>query len=327
MTNNKLEAGLDFSIGQTKTIITAFREKIRNGFAWESNYFVYNYKKWEQLEGEDKEPYYKDGNIFYSDNGTTKQLAYSYEQEFESSKKSVNNYEIDKKGIEYVLDLGKISPLKSSINISGAYYHITKVNNVIPFPERQNTSYQGGNFPYLPIYPGNKGSTKDRLNSKIDVITHIPKLNMVASMSAQIIWLEKTKYTWEKDGHSAAYTLNDNNEKIYGNYEQVDKIYVDPVGFYDMNMDYHEWQDSYTSESPYAFMVKAMDNDYFTIDKRPVYWQINLKLTKEIGERLNFSFFANNLFNYRPLYEITRTQSHLRLNQSAYFGAEITLIL
>lgn len=326
MTNNKFEAGIDLNIGGVKIMVTGFFEHIKNGFAYEKYFSSFTYRTWDALEGTGKSPYFENGEIYYTEDNQTKQLAYSNYTEFEDYQCPVNNYEVRKKGIEYVIDLGKIEQLYSSLNISGAYYHITKLDNVIPYYEKINVSYQGGNFPYYPAYPGKRGSLDQRLNTKFDMITHIPKLRMITSVSTQVIWFNKSKNYWGDSKGIQAYSLGDDNEKLYGQFEGVDKIYVDPIGFYDLDMNYYAWQDNYSFESPYSFMVRSLDSDYFMNDKTPLSWQVNLKLTKEIGKRATLAFFANNVFNHMPIFK-DWTGYVQRLNQKAYFGAELKFTL
>ena len=85
----------------------------------------------------------------------------------------------------------------------------------------------------------------------------------------------------------------------------------------------HEWQENYSFESPYSFMVKIDDSDQYDNIEKPILWQINLKLTKEFGNKAKLSFFANNLFNHRPLYRNVLSGGQDRANQTAYFGAEL----
>lgn len=328
MKNNKFEAGIDLNIGGVKVMLTGFSEHIENGFSYERFFSPYTYKIWNSLEGTGKDPYYRDGEIYYTEDDQTSQLSYSSKTEFEYYEYPVNDYEVRKRGIEYVIDLAKVKLLRSGLNISGAYYHITRMDDAVPFGERINTSYQGSEFPYVPVYPGRKGKLDQRLNTKFDFITHIPKLRMVTSVSTQVVWFSKSKNYWGNSDGIQAYALGGNNEKLYGQFDGVDKIYVDPIGFYDMDMTYHEWQDSFSFESPYSFMVKTLDSDNFDTGKTPVTWQINLKLTKEIGNRATLAFFANNLFNHRPLDRNERTRYYdPRLNQEAYFGAELKFTL
>lgn len=327
ISNTKYEAGLDFNVKGIKVLLTGFSEKIINGFSFENQFLVMNFNKWDQLSGAGKQPKYQNGTITYIENGITKTLPYSQKQEFHSYSSPKNTYNIDKKGLEYIIDLGNIKSLKTNLTVDGAYYNISKIEDVLPFYTKQNVSYLGEKFPYVSIFPGGKGNTKQRFNSNFKITTHIPKIRMIVSMNTQVIWMDQTAYQWKNDGKNVAYSLTSGNEKVYGNYENVDKIYVDPIGYLDKQMQYHNWQSANSFVAPFSFMVDAYDNDNFTTDKYPVSWQINLKLTKEIGNKVQLSFFANNLLNHRPVVKFARSDSYMRINQTSYFGAEIKLSL
>ena len=226
------------------------------------------------------------------------------------------------------MDFGRVPAIRSNFSIDGAYYHITKIDNVIPFSQRKNISYQGERFPYLPVYAGNDGSVKQRLNSNIHVNTHIPKLRMVTSLTGMLIWMDKSIESWkDENGQELAYALGDNNEKQHGNFTGDGFVYVDPIGFRDLDGNYHSWEDNYSFEAPYNFMIKQYMSYNYKEVSNPFTWQINLKLTKEIGNWAKLSFFANNLFNHRPLQLDLRSGYYERRNQSAYFGAELKLTL
>ena len=96
-------------------------------------------------------------------------------QEFHRFNTPRNTYNNDKKGIEYVVDFGTIKSLKSSFSVDGAYYHITKVEDVLPYYTQSGASYLGERFPYVSVMPGGKGNMKQRLNSNFKITTHIPK--------------------------------------------------------------------------------------------------------------------------------------------------------
>jgi len=89
-----------------------------------------------------------------------------------------------------------------------------------------------------------------------------------------------------------------------------------------MNMVYHPWETGMTYNSPYFFMVKEYKSNNYNMVSFPVTYQINLKLTKEIGDRAKLAFFVNNIFNHRPLYRNPNTDYYLRRNETVYFGAK-----
>ena len=324
MTNDKYELGADFTINGIKFILTGFREKIRNGFGWEEQYFAMNYRKWDELE-KGFMPVFENGTITYEENGEVMTLNYEQETEFERYKSPKNNYSLDKKGIEYIVNFGRIKPVKTELMVDGAYYHIKRSRHAVPVVQRITSSYKGDYFPYLSVLPGNSGIISQRLNSNFRTITHIPELKMIFSLNLQTIWMNKYKNFWESNsGTPVAYTRGENNEKLYGRVPAGEIIYIDPIGYYDMAMQYHEWQDNYSDEAPFSTMVEKRDNDYYEEESYPVNWQLNLKLTKEFGKFAKLSFFAHNVFNHRPLYKISRSGYYTRLNQIAYFGTELT---
>ncbi len=327
-TNTKFETGVDFNVLGIKVMLTAFKEEILNGFKWTSQYFAMDYKRWNQLEGSGKNPQYNNGEITYTEDGKTLTLPYEIKSDFHSYKRPINNYSIYKKGVEYVIDFGKINAIKTNFSVSGAYYNIKSIQDVLPFTEKEGGSYQGEKFPYVSIFPGNRGNVKQRLNSNFKITTHIPKLKMIFSLNTQLVWIDKTNYYWkDENDQPIAYSLTENNAKIYGQFEGVDKIYIDPIAYFDKNMHQFDFQDPQSFEVPYSNMVKSLDSDYFMATTYPPIWQVNLKLTKEFSNKAKLSFFANNFFNHRPLVKIERTDSFTRRNQTAYFGAELILTL
>ncbi len=327
ITNTKYEAGVDLKMKGVKISLTGFSEKIINGFSFENQYFVMNFNKWDQLSGAGKQPKYQDGAITYQENGTAKTLPFSQKQEFHSYGTPRNTYNVDKKGIEYIFNFGTIKRIKTNIAVDGAYYHITRIEDALPYNEKQNVSYLGEKFPYVSVMPGGKGNDRQRLNSNFRIITHVPKIRMIVSLSTQVIWMDKTAFYWNYNNSPVAYSLSPTKEKLYGNYNAVDKIYIDPTGYYDKQMVYHAWVSNNSFVAPYSFMVREQDSDYFSPESYPVTILFNLKLTKELGNKVQFSFFANNFLNQRPVYKIVRSDSYIRMNQSAYFGAEIKLSL
>ncbi len=327
-TNTKLETGVDFTLFGVKVMLTGFKEKIKNGFTWESEYYVMENKLWSPLAGAGKTPTFSNGEITYKENGQTLRLPYTMAQNYAKYNLPKNSYNIDKQGIEYVINFGRVKPLRSTFSVDGAYYHIKKISQVLPYEEEKLMSYLGQKFPYLPVFPGGDGDVLQRLNSNFQIITHIPELRMVTSLSTQVIWLDKAVSYWADDsGNPVYFSKGANNQKNYGVTEGVEKIFVDPIGYYDKSMVFHLWQNNMTYDSPYTFMVKEYKSNNYNMVSYPVSFQINLKLTKEIGKSAKLSFFVNNILNSKPLFKNPNTDYYLRRNQTAYFGAELKFVL
>jgi hypothetical protein len=327
-TNTKFETGIDFNLLGVNVMVTGFKENLTDGFSYNSNYFVMDYRKWSSVAGAGKNPVFENGNVTYTEGGKTVTVPFTNEKEFRSYNSPRNDYSIKKMGIEYVIDFGKIKAIKSNLVLDGAYYYINRIDKVQPYFVKENISYLGAKFPYLSVFPGNSGTIKQRLNTNVKIDTHIPSLKMITSITGMLIWFDKTQYNWDdENGNPRAYAIGTNNQKLYGHFEGAENIYIDPIGFYDKSMTYHPWEDNFSFIAPYIYMVDKRRDDYFTNETLPFLWQINLKLTKELGDKAKLSFFANNVFNYRPLYKYERSDSYSRRNQSAYFGAELKFTL
>jgi len=328
ITNTKLEAGVDFDLFGVKVLLTGFKEKIKNGFIWENEYYVMDYKLWNPLAGANKTPTFSNGEISYKENGQTFMLPYTNAKEYGGYNVPKNSYNIDKQGIEYAINFGKVQSLRSSFSVDGAYYYIKRISQVLPYSALIGSSYLGQRYPYLPVYPGGDGDVLQRLNSNLRIITHIPELKMITSISMQAVWLDMAMSYWADDrGNAVYFSKGVNNQKNYGVTEGVDRVYVDPIGYYDKAMAYHSWQDNQTYDSPYSFMVKEYKSDQYNLVSYPLTFQINLKLTKEMGRGAKLSFFANNIFNNRPLFFNPNSGQYLRRLETAYFGAEIKFVL
>ncbi len=327
--NRKLEVGIDINIQGVNLKLTAFKEHLTNGFSWNNQYTTMNFRKWAQLDNTDSMPEFVDGDIYYTTpDGSRKILDYTWQQEFSSYKKPQNTYETKKKGLEYIIDFGRIKPIRSSVILDGAYFHITRTNNNTTSLERINTSYLGDRFPYLPVYAGNDGYTKQRLNSNLRINTHIPKIKMICSLTGMFIWHSKSTRFWNNHNNTPLYySLDDMGNKQYGVTNGEDMLYIDPIGYYDFDMNYHSWDASVERELPYKTMIKQRRADFFNMDKNPPTWQLNMKLTKEIGKHAKISFFANNILNHRPLRTSRINDTYYRANQPTYFGAEVKLTI
>lgn len=304
---NKYELGLQGQIKNIKFNFTAYYEKTDNGLNFSKHYEFTPFKKWE----------YNDPNIIYKKdnkpivdfNNPTKidtfNTAYS---------KPKNNRSMIKKGIEYRFDFPKIKIIKTRFNVSGAYLFTKSYNNqeyiYVPIGNQANQ------LPYVSVFDAGEGYQRSRLNTNIIAITNIPKLRLVFSTTLQIIWLntyevimpsgQPIKYT---DGHGKTYWA---------------KL---PIALMDKNYNRKIVTHSEMLLPENEIYISKFEEKYFFKEKEPIHFQINLKVSSEIGKYSKFAFFANNITMYNPKYESIRTNNIEILNNSMYFGLELTFLL
>lgn len=323
-TNKKYEAGFDIRAFDMELNVTGFIEEVTGGFsfprAWDN--FIFN--RYEAVPS-GYLPYFIGGEgVFYNDPGTGDPVAVNPVQDtvFVSYSYPANTERTLKKGVEVTLNLGSIPSLRTSFVLDGAYMRITK-QVTEPVLEKPTTTYMGKPYPYVGVFPGGQGSIDERISSNIRAITHIKEIRMVFTITAQINWFERSRDIYnDPDGNPLIYTKLPVDD-IYDDIEQVK--YIDATGYYDLTMQYHDFTASPDLVKPLSDLMDYFGSvRYFYPISYPATWQINLRMTKEITDAVNLSFYANNLTNYRPLQVVNgRVGYFVRRNQPLYFGAEL----
>jgi outer membrane receptor protein involved in Fe transport len=85
------------------------------------------------------------------------------------------------------------------------------------------------------------------------------------------------------------------------------------------------------SDEIYTNLRRTYDDYNYIVETKPNLWLINLRVSKEIWKGSELSFFVNNLFNYRPLYQRQRVPSgslsYTRRNPELYYGVEFSIVV
>ena len=327
--NRKLEAGFDLSISDIDMNVTLYSEKMDNGFSFESYYENFLFNRYTQPTQNGLELYFIPGSgVFYIDpvSGTEIQLPVTTDTVFVSFTYPKNGTMTTKKGIEFTLDLGTLRALRTSFIVDGAWMMVKRESTVEDLSKPSSGSIGGKEFPLVAVYPAGNGSIDKRFNTNIRTITHIRELRMVVSVTTQIIWMDRDQSIWnDTDGNPLFYTTTPVDD-LYA--DKLYPKYVDPVGYYDRQMVYHEFDRSLAVAKPYSDLIKQYNTPwYFAETGYPPYFVINLKLTKEITDKANISFYANNITNHNPLLKQSggAPEVYARRNPPLYFGAEVKI--
>ena len=325
--NEKIEAGIDFGLGGADVSVTLYSEKMENGFDFQSYYENFIYNKYTQPTQNGLDLYLIQGTgVFYRDpvTGTEVQVPMVNDTVFVSYTYPSNDNIVTKKGVEFTVDLGTVRAIRTSFVIDGAYMYVKRQTANTYLQKPSTGSIGGKEFPYVAVYPAGDGSVDKRLNTNIRTITHIKELRMVASITAQIIWVDCGMNVYEDtDGNPLFYTKEPVDDVLT---DRTYPKYVNPVGYYDRQMVYHTFDPALAVAKPYSDMIKNYNTPWYFLETGyPPYFVLNFKLTKEITDMVNFSFYANNITNYSPLLKVWggAPEVYARKNQPLYFGAEI----
>jgi hypothetical protein len=326
--NRKLEGGIDLTVNDIDMSVTLYSEKMDNGFSFESHFQNLVFNNYDNLTIVGANPYYINGDgVYYSDpvSGEVVKVSSVKDTVFTSYSIPSNTSRTIKKGLEFTIDFGNIKALRTSFVLDGAYMKISK-QNMRDFWEKPSGVGSTGDkeYPYVALYPGGKGSITKRFNTNLRTITHIKELRMVITTTIQAVWFYSTQNIYnDKNGNPLVYT-DKTVKNIYTDYSGLK--HVNPLGYIDHTLVYHEFDPSQAISKPYSDLIDQPNQWYFIQRRYSPYFQVNIKLTKEITNLVDISFYANNVTNYQPLVKVKGVpETYAKMNAPLYFGAELKI--
>ena len=325
-TTTKIEAGIDVKLpGNRKLSILAYRDKTPNGFGNETEYLAYYHNTYANGKGYNIVAGQPTTITDYSDYASR----YYY---FMTTGKVGNTNTTVNKGIEFDCDLGEIKPLRTTVYLSGAWNE-TKTWSTDIVVSNPTTLPTGRPSDYTPIkfnYPSELDFTRyRRFVTTLRLVTHIPELKMVASLTTQAIW------------HNSNWSYTANKTPI--GYYHVDTSTGAPTVVYDALSEnqlngYIGYEDGlyYPTNNdpsqPSQTYLSIADNKKTYTDTDPteqlVTWNTQFRLTKEMGRVGSLSFFVSNALFYEPFLSSNKSSTLQQRNTGSFsFGAELSLNL
>ena len=210
---------------------------------------------------------------------------------FVATKIQENGAPVRRAGAELTLDFPQIAPLRTNFRLDasygwtrteddGWYYYY---NNGWSHPTLSSRSY-----PYVGVYAngGNsnlmiKGKESSTLTANLTSITHIPEARLIITCRLEASLLTRS-LNIPTDGQDVLY----------------------PVAYLDVEdggANLHPFTERQKTDPSFQDLVIRPSNSYlFKQDGYGAYMSANLSVTKEIGDRVSVSFFANNFTFSRP---------------------------
>ena len=325
-TTTKIEGGIDLKLpGGRKVSLLAYHDRTPNGFSAVTEYFTYT-SNYYTLDAQHP--------TIASLAGTSAADASSLVRQdiiFMTTGRIGNENTTVNTGVELDCDLGEVRPLSTRFYLSGAWSQTktwsTDMNAQSVRTALLPASYQAlGLTPFKVVYPS--GQDYDRYRrflTTLRAVTHIPRLKMVASFTAQAVW-HNSNYSFVADKDAIAYITADHDSegRITGtvtyrplNGEQAISFPApgSVVG--------GSTADATVSVADLA--IRHTDNDP---TKSPVTWNLQARLTKELGRVGGLSLYVNNALFYEPFLSGNTTTSLTQRNTGTFqFGAELSLDL
>jgi len=256
---------------------------------------------------------------------------------------------ISRYGLEWTVDFAQIKPLRTSVRLDGNYYYYQGIDEELfaDIPLGVNSYQSDGQFyQYLGYYRGSNatgtgytakasvanGALSRQLNQNVTITTHIPKIRLVVALRLESSFYNYRRSLSEFSDGPRGYMLSENNG-FFG--EPYDGTSTDR--FIVIYPEYYATWDKPSELIPFAEkLLWAKDNDstlYSDLTKLIVrsnyaytmnpnrlsaYYSANLSVTKEIGDHIALSFYANNFFNTMRRVHSSQTDLETSLFGSSY---------
>lgn len=208
------------------------------------------------------------------------------------------------RGIEFDFNFGKINATNTSFYLSGAWSETrsssSNLGYKLPVGEARNYG------PVYVVYPESSYSFSEnrRFSVTLRVVQHIPVIRFIVSASAQCILYE---YDHEVSSGTRPLGYIYGSEYIKFTEDQLDDIEFNFHGY----MLKDQIFDTRISNVPVTW---------------PAIWCLDMRVTKEIGDKAGFSFYANNVLFSQPWQSNSVSVSKVERNGGLFsYGLEIFL--
>ena len=303
--NRKFELGIHFRIGTISTDVVWFNEHLKNGYTSTLQAEPFTYRRYEPLIEKGEQPVLTPDGII--NKGTP--VPFTSSSTFATYLRPQNGIEQKKQGVEYTIDLGQISPIHSSILISGGYLNVSEKNTALSAYHPQ-AEVNGKPYPYVGIYESSDFTSNLRVwqqfNTRFQFITQLPRLGLITSLTLQAVWMDKQRRGLESKYSNSEYLL--------------------PVYYLDSEGNQHPFTQEMATDKQFAELImKTGTPTVYQTDSFGPYFLLNLRVTKKIGQYVSVAFCANNLTASNPQRYTRSTGQYTILNPRLYYGAEVNI--
>ena len=243
-----------------------------------------------------------------------------------------NGDDIYRTGAELIVDFPEIAPIRTKFRLDANYAYTHYIDNTLNWTYRtgwSHTSLSNRSYQYVGIYANGgesgtfNGKESHSLNANLTAITHIPEARIIITCRLEMSLLSRFRNLSRYQGKEYAYNVNaDGIESIGGSiYGSKNYTAIRPVKYMDENGDVHDFTDKEASDPAFANLIIKSGNAYtFSQDGYGAYLSANLSVTKEIGDHVSLSFFANNFTNSRMYVTSKATGVSAIFTPAFYYG-------
>ena len=340
--NSNSEVGIDASFGGFKMSLIGFYNITKGPYNFQNIYEAYSYDILQRPDGftmpdnpqiivdEQTGMMYVRGN---DDEYWTPMEVKVTDRTFAKSTKQNNGADVKRAGAELIVEFPEIKPLRTTFRLDAAYTYTKYLN------EQLSAYYQNGwshttlpnrSYQYVGIYanggsntPVANGKTTQNLDANLTAITHIPQARLIITCRLEATVLRRSRNLSEYNGAAYAFNVSEDGNTPTGGdiYDGNSYTAVYPVSYMDLDGNVHPFTAAEAADPAFANLIMKSGNAYtFAQDGYGMYMSANLSITKEIGDHVSLSFFANNFTNSRPYVKSLATGVGAIFTPAFYYG-------
>lgn len=339
--NYNAEFGIEAYFLRTSVSLVGFFNKTKNPYTYQNIYTPFSYNIMSvpsgytvpdnpeiRVDSQTGQVYMRGSNEEFWTPMATKVT----DKTFFESQMPGNGDDIYRTGAELIVDFPEIAPIRTKFRLDANYAYTHYIDNTLNWTYRtgwSHTSLSNRSYQYVGIYANGgesgtyNGKESHSLNANLTAITHIPEARIVITCRLEMSLLSRFRNLSRYQGKEYAYNVNaDGVESIGGSiYDSNNYTAIRPVKYMDENGDVHDFTDKEASDPAFANLIIKSGNAYtFSQDGYGAYLSANLSVTKEIGDHVSLSFFANNFTNSRMFVTSKATGVSAIFTPAFYYG-------
>ena len=339
--NYNAEFGIEAYFLRTSVSLVGFFNKTKNPYTYQNIYTPFSYNILSvpsgytvpdnpeiRVDSQTGQVYMRGSNEDFWTPMATKVT----DKTFFESQMPGNGDDIYRTGAELIVDFPEIAPIRTKFRLDANYAYTHYIDNTLNWTYRtgwSHTSLSNRSYQYVGIYANGgesgtfNGKESHSLNANLTAITHIPEARIVITCRLEMSLLSRFRNLSRYQGREYAYNVNaDGVESIGGSiYDSNNYTAIRPVKYMDENGDVHDFTDKEASDPAFANLIIKSGNAYtFSQDGYGAYLSANLSVTKEIGDHVSLSFFANNFTNSRMYVTSKATGVSAIFTPAFYYG-------
>ena len=305
------EVGMDIDAGGFSLSLAAFRNVTEDPYKFTSLYAPFSYDISRLPAGyavpDDAQVAVDPVSGAVTINGDPMEVRVT-DRTFVKTLRQDNGAPVVREGLELTLDFPEWKALRTQLRLDASYVQTHTDDKEDAFYYNVGWSHPSlpdRSYPYVGIYSNGGGSNlmisgreTQNLDANLTAITRIPEVRMVITCRLEASLLRRS-LNLPTDGKEVLY----------------------PTAYLDEDGVRHPFTAEDREKPEFSGLVIRPSNDYmFLQDGYGAYASANLSVTKEIGDHVSLSFFANNFTNARPTVYSMATGVGAIFTPAFYYG-------